>query len=772
MIKLRISKILDLLIESSYLGAIFLIPLYFSIFPKTSNVFELNKIVLFRIIILLLLFFSFASFIFKHSLKKRIFAYIKKRGRYIIIPAICLLGLSVIVIFSDFIKNSFWGSYERQLGLYSYLFFFLFFLLLIVEVRKKEQINRILMTISLSAFLVCIYGLIQVAGLDPLGWSESTKERIFSTLGQPNFLASYLLLVLPISGYLFWEFKNKFLKIFFGLIFLMQLFCIIFTYSRAAEIGLIAGSVLFLGYYIFRNGRNSIIFTIKKRTYFFIITGVIIFLGLLWTSFSTDQKTRIKWTFDISQGSTASRANFWGASLKAWPKKPFFGYGLENQSEALAGYYDKDWAIFNNVNAITDRAHNIILDNLLAGGILGLIIFLLLNAYFVRLVLLNIKNNRYKNLSLSILFGWTCYMISLLFSFVTVVVEIYFWLYLALAVIISAPLDDSYDLAEGYKMGKKRKIFLFIFKIVCVLIFGAGIFYQLNREIKIIVADLYFYKLESSLASREYYTAFIFYDWIKELKVDMKYYDRTMSNALVNAIDKNTNEVWGEGAKILVFPKSVISLQGDSFANVCVRAKVYGMMASDKKPEFYSKAEESFNLCIKKSKNLPGSYREFAKYYFKKGEYDKAIENLNTSLSKLPDLSDKRINKEHMAVIKNEVYLVGILFGDIYAEQKNYEKAREYYFLAKDQFDDKTFTNKKIADAYYFEGKKEEAIGVLKEIVLNDKKNYFWYLSIAQVYNDLKKTELAIEYGKKALEQSPENELVKSFLATFKNNDK
>lgn len=764
MIKSRISKILDLLIESTYLGAIFLIPLYFSVFPKTSNVFELNKIVLFRVFILLLFLFCFTSFIFKHSLKKRIIYFVKKRGSYIIIPVLYLMGLLIIVIFSEFIKNSFWGSYERQLGLYSYLFFFLFFLLLIIKIKKKEQINRILVTISLSAFLVCVYGLIQAAGLDPLGWSESTKERIFSTLGQPNFLASYLLLVFPISGYLFVETRNKFLKIFFGLIALMQLFCIIFTYSRAAEIGLIIGSALFIGYYVFRSGKNSIIFAMRKRTYFFIVAGVIIFLSLLWTNFSIDQKARIKGTFDLSQGSTASRANFWGASLKAWPQKPFFGYGLENQGEALAGYYDKDWAIFNNVNAITDRAHNIILDNLLAGGVLGLAIFLLLNAYFVRLMLLNIKKNRYKNLSLSILFGWTCYMVSLLFGFVTVVVEIYFWLYLALAVIISASLDDSCDLAEEYKMGKKSKIFLLFIKIVCVLLLGIGIFYQLNREIKIIIADLYFYKLESSLASREYYTAFIFYDWINELKVDTRYYDRTMSNGLVNAIDKNTNEVWGEGAKILVFPNSVMSLQGDYFADVCARAKIYGMMASDKKLEFYNKAEESFNLCIKKSNNMPGSYREFAKYYFKKGEYDKAIDNLNISLSKLPDLGDERINKKHIALIENEIYLIDILFGDIYLEKKEYIKAEEYFLLAKSYMKESLAIYKKIADTYYLRGDYETAVSLIGEIFVKDSLNYYWPYLISVISIEQGQKDRAIEFIQKAHALDPENERVKEMM--------
>ncbi|MBU4257251.1 hypothetical protein KKC04_02465, partial [Patescibacteria group bacterium] len=56
--RLRLTKILDLLIEAGWLAVIFFVPLYFAVFFKTNDVFELNKIILFKIFVLLLLFFS------------------------------------------------------------------------------------------------------------------------------------------------------------------------------------------------------------------------------------------------------------------------------------------------------------------------------------------------------------------------------------------------------------------------------------------------------------------------------------------------------------------------------------------------------------------------------------------------------------------------------------------------------------------------------------------------------------------------------------------
>ena len=56
--------ILNLLIEADYLAIIFLIPLYFAYFFPTYNIFDLNKIILFKILVWLLLFFTGLKTIF------------------------------------------------------------------------------------------------------------------------------------------------------------------------------------------------------------------------------------------------------------------------------------------------------------------------------------------------------------------------------------------------------------------------------------------------------------------------------------------------------------------------------------------------------------------------------------------------------------------------------------------------------------------------------------------------------------------------------------
>lgn len=49
-----------------------------------------------------------------------------------------------------------------------------------------------------GAIFVCAYAMLQAAGGDPIDWQWRFGGRVFSSLGNPNFLAGYLLVVFPI----------------------------------------------------------------------------------------------------------------------------------------------------------------------------------------------------------------------------------------------------------------------------------------------------------------------------------------------------------------------------------------------------------------------------------------------------------------------------------------------------------------------------------------------------------------------------------------------
>jgi len=276
---LRSNKLIDLLKEICFLSIIFFTPLYFALFLKNNNVFELNKLVLFKILVLILLFLSILKYIwpsrslplgdcggsvvetsFLQSTPQSSAERLRQGVKYIIIPAIFLLFLSISTIFSINREVGFYGLSNRLQGLSSYLYYFLFFILLLINVKSKEQINKIVLAIVFSSFLVSIYGLIQAFGFDPLPWGESSKLRIFSTFGQPNLLSSYLLLTMPLSLYLIFKNNEIIFKILCFIILLSQLLCLFFTYSLSGWLGFFIGGILTSATYFFLSSRPFLSF--------------------------------------------------------------------------------------------------------------------------------------------------------------------------------------------------------------------------------------------------------------------------------------------------------------------------------------------------------------------------------------------------------------------------------------------------------------------------------------------------------------------------------
>ena len=70
--------------------------------------------------------------------------------------------------------------------------------------RKKisnpgVKANKILLITLVSGFFVSLYGILEHFGIDKNLWVQDVQNRVFSTLGQPNWLAAYLCILLPIT---------------------------------------------------------------------------------------------------------------------------------------------------------------------------------------------------------------------------------------------------------------------------------------------------------------------------------------------------------------------------------------------------------------------------------------------------------------------------------------------------------------------------------------------------------------------------------------------
>jgi len=65
------------------------------------------------------------------------------------------------------------------------------------EWSSAEKIRRAAMCMALGFGVVTVYGVVQALGMDPMPWKGSHGARVFSTMGNPNMLAGYVVAVLP-----------------------------------------------------------------------------------------------------------------------------------------------------------------------------------------------------------------------------------------------------------------------------------------------------------------------------------------------------------------------------------------------------------------------------------------------------------------------------------------------------------------------------------------------------------------------------------------------
>ncbi len=127
----------------------------------------------------------------------------------LVVPALAYGAVHVVAtIGSVFPEASLYGGYVRQQGTLTVFAYIGLFFILAFNLRRREQLNRLLTVILLSSIPAALYGIVQKLGIDPLPWMGDVEARVASTMGNAIFIAAYLIMVLPLTGYRFlsaWE---------------------------------------------------------------------------------------------------------------------------------------------------------------------------------------------------------------------------------------------------------------------------------------------------------------------------------------------------------------------------------------------------------------------------------------------------------------------------------------------------------------------------------------------------------------------------------------
>ncbi|MBU2577422.1 hypothetical protein KKA69_01165, partial [Patescibacteria group bacterium] len=236
-------------------GLFFLVPLFFT--PYNSELFEFNKILLvygFTVLIL-------ASWIARMFLQKNI---IFRRTPLDIPLFLFFLSQIFSTLFSIDPHTSIFGYYSRFNGGLLSTASFLFLYWAIVSNSTAKDVLKFIKITFVSALIVSFYGILEHFGhsfsclffegkFDVSCWIQDVKSRVFATIGQPNWLAAYLAILLPISLAFSLNQEpgtmNKGKKYLSPIIhyslFIILFLCLLFTVSRSGFLGLGVSLIIF-----------------------------------------------------------------------------------------------------------------------------------------------------------------------------------------------------------------------------------------------------------------------------------------------------------------------------------------------------------------------------------------------------------------------------------------------------------------------------------------------------------------------------------------------
>jgi|CXWL01.1.fsa_nt_gi O-antigen ligase/Tfp pilus assembly protein PilF len=433
----KLNHYADRAIEYLFYALFFFVPLI--LWPRTSEVFEFNKMLFVYAVTILIS----AAWVIKWIDARKITI----RRTPLDLPILLFLASQVLsTIFSIDTHTSLWGYYSRfHGGLMSTISYIILYYALVTN-TKPFTIRYMQYAILSSALLVSLYGVLEHFGIDAHLWVQDVRNRVFSTLGQPNWLSAYLVALLPLPIFLTLKQKTKQSAICYTLLTFLFLLTIWFTKSQSG----IAATALVLAaifiYLLIRKLRPTTTNYHKLLLLLPILAIVIFFTVTKWSFIvkispfgvpnlaamvETDQATRF-----AGSDSMVIRQVVWQGARQLGMKNPLFGTGVETFGYS---YFTVRPALHNLLSEwefLYNKAHNEYLNIFANTGFFGLASYLFLIISITVFFKSQITNHK-SQISDALFFGYLSILITNYFGFSVVPVALFFFLFPALAFIAS-----------------------------------------------------------------------------------------------------------------------------------------------------------------------------------------------------------------------------------------------------------------------------------------------------------------------------------------------
>jgi O-antigen ligase len=388
--------------------------------------FIAGKAIFFRgTVELALLFFLFH--ILAHLGQKEFVQSLVKKLKHPIIICLAIFTLAIIItaVIGVNPTQSFWSNFERGDGAFQILHYAIFGVLTVLLFTEKKSLERLLIVNIAVSIPMCLYALLQLVTTNPnSAFVIAPGPRVSGTLGNPSYLAAYLIFILVFVIYFFLKNKDIVWRTGLAALFLFEFFILLKTGTRGAFLAIIAGMLVIA----------AINFFIRKEKNVRLTLGIIFaaIIGLSGTFFATHKAAL--WThipvlnrlvnFTSATTDIKPRLWTWGSGLAATMERPLFGWGVEGFATPFDKYYNPN---HYGIESFFDRTHNIFLEYSVSGGLLVLLPWLAIFYFYYRGL-----RRRPKDFWYSILFTVPImYLIQGFFLFDTLPIYLIFFTFLA-----------------------------------------------------------------------------------------------------------------------------------------------------------------------------------------------------------------------------------------------------------------------------------------------------------------------------------------------------
>jgi putative inorganic carbon (hco3(-)) transporter len=613
------------------------------------------------------------------------------------LPLLLFLGANILsTVFSIDRHTSIWGYYSRlNGGLLSLISYLLLYWALVSNLNKSEVI-KLLKIGLISGFIVSLWGILEHFGVslscvllngnfNADCWVQDVQARVFATLGQPNWMASYLGMLIFPSIYFALTAKTQKLVIGYWLLVIGIYLAFTFTYSRGGLAGVLAGLVVFMVGYLFchpeAKGRRiwkNIFFTTFRMTG---LGGILLSFLLINILFGS-ALTRINLTdlfpksspvvtegkapsaiTQLEAGGTESwqiRLIVWQGAVDIFKAYPILGSGVETfaysyyQFRPVTANLNSEWDFLYN------KAHNEFLNYLATTGLLGFGTYLVLVGTFIWWNIKRFINSKLDLLTTALLAGYISYLISNLVGFSVVITALFFFLFPSIAFVTT----DSVKPLK-LKLNLPTKVSKFVLLLIT--------FYLLLSIIRIWYADTIFAIGQRASSGGNIGKAYDYFTTAVSLRGDEPFYisersnaaassalslkdiDATLSGTLKDMASLETEQILKNHPKNTSFFRTAIrtyydlSLLDSDFNEKLLQTFDATIKLAPTDPKLlYNKAivlgtldrnDEAIatlNKAIELKPNYTDAYFALGLFYFDGGDHIKAVENMRSVLKIAP----------------------------------------------------------------------------------------------------------------------------------------